>query len=157
MTRTLLALVASLASFTFHVQPVRAHCQVPCGIFDDHARVLAMREDAATITKAITEMSALAAKTDVQSRNQLVRWVMTKEQHAEKIIRSIADYFLAQKIVPAGAADKKSYPAYVEKLTRHHAVMVSAMKCKQSAGMEPVKALGRALDGIELYWPASKR
>ena len=29
--------------------PTNAHCQIPCGIYDDHARVQAMLEDAATI------------------------------------------------------------------------------------------------------------
>jgi nickel superoxide dismutase len=132
----------------------RAHCQVPCGIYDDHARVHAMREDAMTIAKALKEMATLAGKRDAQSANQLVRWVNTKEQHAEKIMRSIADYFLAQKIQPPAAkADAKTQAVYLERLAKHHAVMVAAMKCKQSASDEPLKALNRALDGIEGYWP----
>lgn len=111
-----------------------AHCQVPCGIYDDHARVQSMLEDVATIRKAVTELGELNAKTDVQSRQQFVRWVNTKELHAENIIRTISDYFLTQRV----KADQKDY---VQRLRDHHAVMVGAMKCKQNASMEPVDQL----------------
>ncbi len=47
-----------------------AHCQIPCGIYDDNARVESMLEDVATIRKAVTMMIELNAKTDVQSRQQ---------------------------------------------------------------------------------------
>ena len=50
-----------------------AKCQVPCGIYDDHARVKRMLEDAATIEKAIVKLSELADKQDVQSTQQVVR------------------------------------------------------------------------------------
>lgn len=134
-----------------------AHCQIPCGIYDDHTRVHLMREDVTTIAKSVKEIGALAGKTDAQSINQAVRWVMNKDVHAEKIIRTISDYFLTQKLAPAPASDKKAHAAYLEKLARHHAVMVAAMKCKQSAKPDAVKALEKALDGIEGYWPEGKK
>ncbi|MFT5434441.1 MAG: nickel superoxide dismutase, partial [Myxococcota bacterium] len=62
-----------------------AHCQVPCGIYDDHARIHGMLEDVTTIAKAVGEISALAKKSDAQSLNQATRWIMTKEQHATRI------------------------------------------------------------------------
>lgn len=133
----------------------RAHCQVPCGIYDDHARVHAMREDVTTIAKALKEMAGLSGKKDAQSINQLVRWVNTKETHAERIIRTISDYFLTQKIAPPAKPDAKAQAVYFERLAKHHAVMVAAMKCKQSASDEPLKALSKALDGIEGYWPVA--
>ena len=37
-----------------------SHCQVPCGIFDDKARVSALKEDCATITKAMNQVSQCA-------------------------------------------------------------------------------------------------
>lgn len=134
----------------------RAHCQVPCGIYDDHNRVHVMREDIATIAKAVKELGTLVRKRDAQSANQLTRWVMTKEQHAERIMRSIADYFMAQKIKPAAAKDAPAFARYSEMLVKHHAVMVAAMKCKQSAADKDVKALTKAVDAIERYWPVRK-
>jgi nickel superoxide dismutase len=135
----------------------RAHCQIPCGIYDDHARVHAMREDAATVAKSLRELASLAGKRDAQSINQAVRWVINKDAHAERIMRSIADYFLAQKIAPAAPKDRKAFEAYVDKLAKHHAVLVAAMKCKQSASLDAHKALERALDAIEGYWPEAKK
>lgn len=126
-----------------------AHCQVPCGIYDDAARVKQMREDVTTIEKAIKEISQLASKRDPQSSNQLVRWIVTKEQHADKIIHIIADYFLTQKIKPATG---KGRAAYLDQLARHHAVMVGAMKCKQSANLNEVQGLKKALDMISNDW-----
>ena len=130
-----------------------AHCQVPCGIYDDHARVHAMREDIATIRKAVTQIQKLASKRDPQSQNQLVRWVNTKESHAERIIRVVSDYFLTQKIKPVDSGDKNNFNAYLGKLQAHHAVMAAAMKCKQTVATSSVDALSKALNGIETYWP----
>jgi len=134
----------------------RGHCQIPCGIYDDHARVQMMREDIVTITKAVGEIAALSKKRDPQSMNQLTRWVMNKEHHAERIIRTISDYFLTQKIKPTDPRDRAGHAKYLEMLARHHAVMVAAMKCKQSASPDGVKALKRAVDGVAGYWPAGK-
>ncbi len=129
-----------------------AHCQVPCGIYRDHARVLQMQEDLRTIRKAVDQIAQLAAKQDVQSKNQLVRWINTKEHHAEQIMRTIADYFMAQKITPRAATQKKQHAAYLERLMRHHQVMVAAMKCKQSSDRKAVKGLERTLNAITKYW-----
>ena len=128
-----------------------AHCQVPCGIYGDSMRVRMMREDLATITRAMKKIQALSQKKDARSRNQLVRWVVTKEQHAEKIIRTISDYFLAQKIKPA--AQGKGKARYVEMLLGHHAVMVAAMKCKQTTDARAAAALRKAIDAVAGYWP----
>ena len=129
-----------------------AHCQIPCGIYHDHDRVKMMREDVETITKAVGQIRALSGKRDARSQNQLTRWIMTKEQHAERMIRVISDYFMAQKIKPAAPNDRRGFASYQQRLTRHHAVMVAAMKCKQSASMTEVKALGRAVDAVAGYW-----
>ena len=75
-----------------------SHCQVPCGIFQDQARVKAMMEDAVTIRKAMVQTAALSEKVaagDAQSLNQSCRWISTKDDHADKILRTTADYFLA--------------------------------------------------------------
>ncbi len=69
-------LVASLIAYS----PVAySHCQIPCGIYDDHARVQSMLEDVATARKSVQLIAGLSGKPDAQSNNQLVRWVMNKE------------------------------------------------------------------------------
>ena len=77
-----------------------AHCQIPCGIYDDHARVQSMLEDTATVEKSLRSMVELSGKPDAQSQNQMVRWVMNKEKHAQNIISTISDYFLTSQARP---------------------------------------------------------
>lgn len=155
MRKTFVFLIPALALLAAPLQRAEAHCQVPCGIYDDHNRVHEMREDVTTIEKAMKQIRELSGKKDPQSQNQLVRWVVTKEQHAEKIMRTIADYFMAQKIKPA-QGNKKAQQAYLQKLERHHRVMVAAMVCKQTTDLKNAKALGKAIDAISGYWPAGK-
>lgn len=126
-----------------------SHCQVPCGIYHDHARVHAMLEDAATVVKATTQIAELSGKTDAQSNNQLVRWVVNKESHAESVIQTIANYFLTQRIKP----DQQDY---AERLQKHHAVILAAMKAKQSAETKDAEALVEAINAIAPYYPEEK-
>lgn len=115
-----------------------AHCQVPCGIYGDQRRFDAMLEDTETITKAIAQIGELAGTHDATGHNQLARWVATKEDHATSVQRTIADYFMAQRL-------KADDPQYVEKLKASHAVMVAAMKAKQAADPATADALGEAI------------
>lgn len=126
--------------------PAFSHCQVPCGIFDDHARVHQMLEDSVTVIKAASMMAELAGKTDAQSVNQMTRWVMNKESHAQKIIETISDYYLTQRV-------KTDQADYIERLKTHHAVMLAAMKAKQSADKSYGLALQKAIQALEKYYP----
>ncbi len=140
-----------IAGVLLGAQGAFAHCQVPCGIYDDAARVAALREDAKTIAKAITMMGELAGQKDVQSQNQMVRWVTTKEAHASHIIEVMSEYFFAQRVTPA-AAGSEGHSAYLASLAEHHAVIVAAMKAKQNANMDVVASLEKAIDGIAKYY-----
>lgn len=153
---TLLAFLIAFAMVGSYAAQARAHCQIPCGIYDDHARVHQIREDITTIEKAVTGINELAGKTDAQSQQQLIRWVTNKEKHATKIQRTVADYFLTQVVKPADTADKDAYSKYLLKLADHHAVLVAAMKCKQNATMDAVNALKAAVDKLETYYPKSE-
>lgn len=127
-------------------QTMEAHCQIPCGIYDDHARVHAMLEDAATIKKAMTMLAELADKDDAQSRNQIVRWVANKESHAQNIITTISDYYLTQRVKP-------TQPDYTERLAKHHAVIIAAMKAKQNADSSHASTLIKNIEALKAYYP----
>ena len=133
----------------FTTPNAQAHCQVPCGIYDDHARVKSMLEDAATVAKATKLMGELAGKTDAQSQNQMVRWVVNKEKHAQNIISTISDYFLTQRV-------KSSQKDYTERLVKHHAVIVAAMKAKQNADGKSAAALTKSIQALAAYYPKPK-
>ena len=139
--------------FLAAIRPVAvAHCQVPCGIYDDHARITAMLEDTTTIAKAMDQINALAGKQDAQSFNQATRWVITKEEHAERIQTTIAQYYLAQR-VKAAEPGTEAYDAYLQKLAEHHAVIVAAMKAKQTVDPKAAVALRKAIEAISAYYP----
>ena len=103
-----------------------AHCQVPCGIYDDALRIVQIKEDYKTIKKAMKQISQLSEKTDPLSNNQLTRWVITKEQHATNIQKTVSEYFFTQRV----KADKSQ--KYIDQTTTLHQVLVAAMKCKQT-------------------------
>lgn len=151
LTLMLTAIAAALV-IVHHTSPdAQAHCQVPCGIYDDPARITALYEDAATIEKSINEMLKLQGKTDAQSMQQFVRWTSTKESHASNIIKVISEYFLAQKIKPLAPGDD-GYEAYLKQLADHHAVIVMAMRAKQQATPDAAVNLKNAIHTLEHYW-----
>lgn len=133
-----------------------AHCQVPCGIYDDPARIASIREDRDTIAKAIAQINLLAGRHDANSLNQAVRWVTTKDDHASHIIDVVSEYFLTQKVKPA-AAGGPAHADYLASLAEHHAVMVAAMKTKQSADTATVTDLSNAINKLALRYPAAAK
>jgi nickel superoxide dismutase len=128
-----------------------AHCQVPCGIYDDGARVAQMLEDTETVGKAMKQMTELHGKDDLQSANQLTRWIMTKEVHASRIITTVSEYFLTQKVKPVEAGTP-GYEDYLRKLADHHAVMRAAMKAKQSTDLAVVAKLQGTIETLASYY-----
>jgi hypothetical protein len=120
-------------------QPVLVrHCQVPCGIYSDKMRIDMLMEDCATIEKAMTQIRAMDGEEN-PSKNQMVRWIMTKEQHAQSIQDTVAAYWLAQRIKEAkmpGGREK-----YIGQLIMMHDITKAAMKCKQTTDTQHVEAL----------------
>mmetsp|Transcript_42350 Transcript_42350/g.116814 ORF Transcript_42350/g.116814 Transcript_42350/m.116814 type:complete len:184 (-) Transcript_42350:79-630(-) len=123
---------------------VRCHCQVPCGIFNDDGRIASILEDAMTIRKAVAQAQELHRAGKLQDLHQLVRWINTKEEHASKIMTTVAEYFLAQKV----KKELLSEHDYLEVLALHHAVLVAAMKTKQSSEIGAVENLDKAIAAL---------
>jgi ubiquitin-small subunit ribosomal protein S27Ae len=130
------------------------HCQVPCGIFDDPMIVSELKQAAATIRKAIVTMNELhttAVSTDLLAMNQMIRWITVKEEHANKIITTVSEYCLCQRVKKEIFTDTKDY---TDALMAHHAVMQAAMKCKQNITVEIVDGLDHAIDDMcKMYLP----
>ncbi len=145
-------LAANVSSATEPTQPTTVappvpHCQVPCGIYTDQLRFQQMLEDTKTIAKAITSVKTMTqeikdGQISPTSVNQMTRWINTKEDHASQIQKTIADYFLTQRI-------KESNKDYTSQLVTAHKVMVAAMKCKQDAKPETAETLKKAI--FDLY------
>jgi len=143
--------LAMMGVWSMSAPQASAHCQVPCGIYDDAARITRLREDAATIHKAVDQISKLGGAHDVTSINQATRWIMTKEEHASHIIEVVAQYFLTQKVKPV-APGADGYDAYLKKLADHHAVMSAAMKTKQTVDGGKVDVLFAAIDTLAKHY-----
>ena len=149
--RTPFLAAAAAIPLLLAARPAFAHCQVPCGIYDHPARIAALKEDAATITKAIAQIVELAAKQDAQSFNQAARWTATKEEHASHIIETVSEYFLTQVVKPVAAGgDERA--AYLETLAACHAAMVAAMKTKQQCDPAAATALDAAIPALDERW-----
>lgn len=85
-----------LSSF---LPPISAHCDVPCGIYDPKTAQIA----AATVAKMVEKINALPTENpSVEDRNNFVRMVWTKEEHARKCKEEIlilwTDYFKAEHL-----------------------------------------------------------
>jgi len=149
---SILGLAAAAAVFFgARASTTLAHCQVPCGIYDDAARIKYLHEDATTIAKAVGQINDLAGSHDGQAFNQAARWVATKEAHASHVIEVVSEYFLTQK-VKVVAPDAEGREAYLAALADHHAVMVAAMKTKQTADPGAVDALEKAIDALAAHY-----
>ncbi|MDP8298331.1 MAG: superoxide dismutase [Ni] [Candidatus Tantalella remota] len=107
------------------------HCQVPCGIYDDDMRFDMIAEDITTIGKAMDEINKFSQETD-KNYNQIVRWVETKEKHADNISHTVTYYFMAQRVKPVDPSDVASYAVYANELELLHGLMVNVMKSKQT-------------------------
>jgi len=115
-----------------------AHCQVPCGIYDDNNVLGKMHTDFITIEKAAKKIAELS-KDPSANAHQLTRWINNKESHAQAIQDTVTDYFLAQRLKVGEAETNKE--SYLKKLTTAHKVIVGTMKCKQSTDPAAVQAL----------------
>lgn len=133
----------------FSSSSLSAHCQVPCGIYGDELKFCELEQHVETIAKAgklIREISAKDSLT-AQDNQQLIRWTVQKESHAQKIIDEAADYFLAQRI-------KTDVERYDEKLKLLHHIIAYSMKSKQSVEEETYKTLGNKIAAFkQIYLP----
>ena len=125
-----------------------SHCQLPCGIYDDQMRIQMIAEYITTIEKSMKEIITLT-KEQPANYNQIVRWVVNKDEHANKLQEVVAQYFMTQRI-------KLDAKDYTQKVTVLHKMLVYAMKCKQTTDVGNVEVLRSLLKDFEaLYFGKS--
>ncbi len=130
-----------------------AHCQIPCGIYDDALRILIIEEDISTISKSIIKINELdKMEKNAQNQQQLIRWVNNKETHAQNIQNVVSEYFLAQRLKPKSKNDD-GYEKYVKLTTSCQKIIFYAMKCKQNVDKKYVESLSSALNQlVDIYF-----
>lgn len=122
-----------------------AHCELPCGIYDDDARTAEIAEHITTIEKAMNTIGHLAGQKDL-NHNQMVRWVVNKDHHAQELQDIVSQYFMTQRL----KTDAKNYQPMLETL---HRMLLSAMRCKQTTDLQHVRDLRNQLEKFKgLYF-----
>ena len=128
MRKLFLIILLSLFSFCFLTVKASAHCEIPCGIYDDQMRIHMINEHIATIEKSINQITKIE-KEKQHNSNQLVRWIMNKEHHADEIQEIVTQYFMTQRI-------KFDSENYEKKLGLLHQILIFSMKCKQTTNVD---------------------
>jgi len=127
-----------------------AHCDYPCGIYDPHQAQIG----ALTVIRMVdlmTELEGAHEKHDVEFRNNMMRAVSIKEDHAElvkKEIRTIwGDYFKPEI--------KDKFPD-LDKLV--HEIMQLGSKAKQTVDRDnAMKLLDKVNQFAEIFWKSKSK
>lgn len=126
--------------FTLNLQ---AHCEVPCGIYNDNLRIELILEHTKTIEKSIKQIVKLEKG---ESLNQAVRWINTKEEHANKIQHIVTQYFMTQRIKPTNKH-------YQKQLTLLHKILIQSMKTKQTTDLKHVQKIRTLVTSFQKVYP----
>ena len=129
-------------------QKAYSHCEIPCGIYGDSLRIALLYEHIETVEKSMNMINELS-KSDPTNYNQIVRWVTNKEEHATKIQDLVSQYFLHQRIKITDPKDEDTYHKYLHQLELMHAMLVYAMKSKQSTELANIVKLRETLGAFE--------
>ena len=121
-----------------------AHCEIPCGIYDDEMRIKIINEHIVTVEKSMKQIIELE-KDEHHNSNQLVRWIMNKEHHADEIQEIVSQYFMTQRI-------KLDMQNYEKQLGLLHQMLIYSMKCKQTTDLNNVNKLKRIIDDFEALY-----
>lgn len=141
MKKMILTVICAMA---FCPAAAFAHCQIPCGIYDDDMRLKMIEEDILTVEKSINEINRLSAE-EKKDYNQIVRWIDNKEHHADKISETATYYFMAQRVSPVDSGDGEAYAKYSAKLALLHELVFYSMKAKQTTDLSYVEKMRDAL------------
>ena len=125
----------------------RAHCDVPCGIYDPAGAQLAAR----TVARMVELIGQIdPSSNSIADRNKLVRCVNVKEQHAELVKREVqviwSDYFKPEHLAAAPDLHTKVWN-----------ILKLAGKNKQSVDAEAAAQLEAAVkEFADIFWATKK-
>jgi len=127
----------------------QAHCEIPCGIYDDAMRIKMLNEHLMTIEKSMRTIEDLSGHAEsgstehqIEHQHQLTRWIVNKEEHAKKFQGIVWQYFMTQRIKPG----EENYERKVQLL---HEMLYYAMRCKQTTDTGHVKKLMNLVQEFE--------
>ena len=131
-------------------ETVHAHCDIPCGIYDPHEAIVA----AQTCVRMNDLIAELPTKglSDMEMRNSFIRYVKTKEDHAERTKHEVrviwGDYFKDEHLI--------KFAPDLHTLTWK--IMKQASKVRQSTDKQAALDL---LDSVnkfaEIFWKTKEK
>ena len=144
MKKKFFQMLMMLGTLLFMASSAAGHCEIPCGIYDDEARMGLLAEHIATMEKSMKTNTDLQ-NTQPLNYNQLVRWIMNKENHADAFQEIVSRYFMTQRI-------KTDMNNYNKILTVLHRMLVYAMKCKQTTDLSHIETLRTLLKELQTLY-----
>jgi nickel superoxide dismutase len=129
----------------FNIEEAKAHCDVPCGIYDPITAQIA----ALTVVRMIdlaTDLEKNTTEKGLAYQNSMTRYTLVKEEHAEKAKHEVrviwGDYLKAQ---------------HLEKYPNAHALVHQIMglgsKSRQTVDREAAVQLVEAINKFaEIFW-----
>jgi len=128
---------------TFGFERAKAHCDVPCGIYDPISAQIA----ALTVVRMVDLMNDLGAgQQDLASQNSLSRYVAVKEEHAEKAKHEI-------RVIWGDYIKPNHLEEYPELHGLTHQIMQLGSKCRQTVDREAAVEFVTAINQFaEIFW-----
>lgn len=125
---------------------VGAHCQMPCGIYNDQMVYDKIDEYYKTMVKAVSALNDNKF-TNLHDRNQFIRWVTQKDKQSDEMADVICTYFLMQKIPPD---DEDSF----DLVKSAHKLLFLIVAIKQNVDLKIVNEFGKEWDHFkQLFHP----
>jgi nickel superoxide dismutase len=118
---------------------VKAHCDIPCGIYDPFSAQIA----ALTVIRMVDLIEQAGEKND---ENKVTRCILVKEDHAQRVKHEVSvlwgDYFKSEHL--------ERYPE-LSNLT--HTILASASACKHEVNREKSLELLKQVNRLaEIFW-----
>ena len=124
------------------IERARAHCDVPCGIYDPISAQIA----ALTVVRMVDLMKDLGNQQDLASNNSLARYVAVKEEHAEKAKHEI-------RVIWGDYIKPNHVEEYPELQGLAHKIMQLGSKCRQTVDRDTAVQLVEAINQFaEIFW-----
>ena len=130
---------------TFGLERAKAHCDIPCGIYDPITAQIA----ALTVVRMIDLMGELGGKhseQDLEYKNSMSRYVAVKEEHAEKVKHEI-------RVIWGDYIKPDHVQKHPELHNVVHQIMQLGSKSRQTANRETAVQLVDTVNQFaEIFW-----
>ena len=123
---------------------LRAHCQMPCGIYHDDIVFDEIDQYIETMYKGISVLNN-SKFGDAKERNEFVRWVIEKEKASDVIADLITRYFLQQKIKPGE-------PETAKRVTAAHLLLFTLVGIKQNTALSFIEDFAKEWEKFKLMF-----